>query len=451
MNCRVNIVEIGSFALPVLIERTSIAVMSVVGTMLIANVGTDSVSGVSLVESLNNLLQQIFLSLEVGVTVVIAQYCGRKDYQSASEACLCAMFTALAIALVLCIVLMIFPDFALGILGKTDPLVYKAGRNYFKVATLSLPFLAIYQITAASLRGSGNPRLSLISVIVTDFSFVVTGVILLKVFKMGVEGIGISLITARFFGACTGLYLLKYKSEHLRIKRWIPKKFNWQIQRSILFIGIPSAIENIIFTAGRLATQTYTISMGTSAIATNAIANSISAFYNIPGETAAAISIPIVGKYLGMKDSQNAKDSSKTILILSAVSYAILSVLLFILAYPVASLFTSDSEIIQIIVRISRLNFLVTPIIWTFSFVIPAFLRASGDIKYTTIVSILSMLLFRITIGYLLSITLRLGVIGIWIGMFADWFIRSILFGIRYFQGKWSQRTLFHDNEIEIE
>ncbi len=438
-----NIAEIGSFALPVFIEQAAIASMSVISAILVSRIGAEAISGVSLVESLNFLIQQIFLSLEIGATVVVAQYCGRNDCKSASEASIQAMLTSVSLAVFIGVIMLIFPNQVLHIiLGDAQQEVFAAGKTYFTFAVLSFPFLSIYAITTASIRGSGNPKLSLIGVLITNISFVLLGLLFINVFKMGVAGAGLALICSRFLGAATGLYLLKRGNDMLKIEGWIPKKIQWHIQKAILLIGIPSCIESMIFLAGRLTTQTYTVSMGTQAMAANALSNSIAMFYNIPGSTAASVSVPIVGKYIGMKNIVNAKESSKIILILSVLIMSFVSIVFAIFAWPIASLFTSNQEIIKEMVFISRTNFLVSPVVWTLSFVIPSILRASGDMKYTTSVSIISMVLFRMTIGYLLGIVLGFGVIGIWIGMYVDWTVRAILFSIRYMKGKWANREL---------
>lgn len=446
-----NIGEIGLFALPVFIEQVSISCMSIIFTIMVSHVSTAAVSGFSLVESLNILIQQVFMSLEIGATVVIAQYCGRNDHKSASEACIQAMLTSVTIAAILCVILLIFPNQILGLIfGNADAEVFRAGRTYFTYAVLSFPFLSVYAITTASIRGSGNPKLSLVNVVITNVAFAGFGLIFINVFKMGIAGAGMSILISRFIGAVTGLILLKKGNSVLTIERWIPKKIQWHIQKSILLIGIPSCIENVIFLSGKLTTQTFIVKLGTKALATNAMVSSLAGFYNIPGSTAAAITIPIVGKYIGMKNKQNAKDSSRIILLLSILSLAALSILLSIFTKPIAGLFTADSFIIKEMVFISRTNFAVSPLIWTISFVLPAVLRASGDMNYTAVVSIASMFLFRMTIGYIFAITLGFGVIGIWIGMYIDWLVRGILFGIRYLKGHWTDRIILQEKKTAI-
>ena len=446
-NIRENIGEIGSFALPIFIEQLCIASMSIISAMMVSHISSAAIAGVSLVEAINVLIQQIFLSLEVGATVVVAQYCGRKDHKSAGEAIVQAMLTSICLASVISALMLIFPNFMLGmVFGDAEAAVYEAGRIYFMFAVISFPFLSIYSIAVGSIRGSGNPRQSLIGVLVTNCSFVVLGFFFIKILNMGVYGAGMALLIARILGAATGLILLKKGNSAPEIARWIPKKIRWDIQKSILTIGIPSCIEAMIFSAGRLVTQTFVVPYGTQAIAVNAIANSIAAFYNIPGSTASTMSIPVVGKYIGMKDKKRAIDMSRIILCLAMLVMAILSILFILFIHPITGLFTSDPVIITAMIPIITLNFIIAPFTWPPSFVTPAVLRSSGAVKYTTTVAIFSMVLFRMTIGYILAVNLGLGVIGVWIGMWADWIVRTVLFGMRYLKGKWAERQLIKDD-----
>lgn len=440
---RENLPEIGSFALPIFIEQAAIAFMSVISSIMVSNIGISAVSGVNLVETLNVLIQQIFMSLEIGATVVVAQFCGKNDLNSASEASVQAMFTSVSLALVLCAVMLIFPHQVLDIiLGGAEQDVYDAAFTYFTCAVISFPFLAAYAISTASIRGSGSPSLSLVATIVTNVLFALLGFIFIYGFGLGVFGAGLSLIVSRAIGAAVGLFLLKFKTKTLKITRIFPKKLRWDIQKPILLIGVPACIENLIFMVGKLITQTYTVPMGTEAMAANAISNSVTNFYNIPGNTASATVIPIVGRYLGMGEKEKAKQISWQVLLLIMGIVTLMSALMAALSWPIASLFTNDPVVQREVVTINLSYYIAVPVCWVLSFVCPSILRASGDVNYTTVVAILSMMLFRVGAGYVFSTMLHMGVIGIWLAMYGDWVIRAVLFGIRYFQGKWVNRKL---------
>jgi len=71
------------------------------------------------------------------------------------------------------------------------------------------------------------------------------------------------------------------------------------------------------------------------------------------------------------------------------------------------------------------------------AFPLPNGLKGAGDVRYTTVVSLVSMFAVRVALGYYLGIVLGMGVLGIWLGMIADWAVRAVLFTIRFLRGKW--------------
>ena len=81
-------------------------------------------------------------------------------------------------------------------------------------------------------------------------------------------------------------------------------------------------------------------------------------------------------------------------------------------------------------------------LIWPLSFNLPNALRAAGDVKYTMVIGMLSMWIFRVGSSYLLGGMLGYGVYGVWLAMFLDWFVRVICLLIRYHGDKWHQKKL---------
>ncbi|HAL73522.1 MAG TPA: hypothetical protein DCM45_00340 [Clostridiales bacterium] len=80
---------------------------------------------------------------------------------------------------------------------------------------------------------------------------------------------------------------------------------------------------------------------------------------------------------------------------------------------------------------------------------IPAGLRGAGDVRYTMIVSIISMWLLRILSGYVFAIVFQMGILGIWVGMYADWVGRSIFFVRRMRGDRWLKKPVFTVQESE--
>ena len=79
---------------------------------------------------------------------------------------------------------------------------------------------------------------------------------------------------------------------------------------------------------------------------------------------------------------------------------------------------------------------------WATSFTLPNALRSGGDAKFTMLVSIASMWVFRVILSYFFVLQMHMGLTGVWFGMFVDWICRSILFGVRFYSGKWMEHKV---------
>ena len=95
-------------------------------------------------------------------------------------------------------------------------------------------------------------------------------------------------------------------------------------------------------------------------------------------------------------------------------------------------------------VQVLRLCAVFTAVFWPMSFTLPNALRAAGDARYTMVVSLLSMWICRIGMSYLLGSSwgLGLGLLGVWLAMFADWIVRSAVFLVRFLRGRWKDHQV---------
>jgi Na+-driven multidrug efflux pump len=82
---------------------------------------------------------------------------------------------------------------------------------------------------------------------------------------------------------------------------------------------------------------------------------------------------------------------------------------------------------------------------WGFSFALPNALRAAGDARFVMIAATISMWIVRVSSAYLLTFTFKLGPVGVWIAMGADFMVRGTMYGLRWFRGKWQNQKVISD------
>ncbi len=102
-----------------------------------------------------------------------------------------------------------------------------------------------------------------------------------------------------------------------------------------------------------------------------------------------------------------------------------------------------EAEAAQMCLGLVGAMTVVKPLVWVGAFGLPYGLRAAGDVKFSMIASVCIMWGCRVALGIFLVRVFHLGLMGVWIGMFADWIVRAVIFTTRFVNGKWLQYKLF--------
>ncbi len=260
-----------------------------------------------------------------------------------------------------------------------------------------------------------------------------------------VTGAALGISFARLIGALISLFVIKRGSGIIKVIDLFKInnfKLLMHVQKSIFNIGIPASIESLLFQGGRLITQIFIVGMGTMAITANYVTTSVFSLINIPGSALSLAATTLVGQTLGRGEKDEAGNILLYLVKLTTACLAFLCILSYPLAPHMASLYSESEQVISTASQILRVNAIVMPLIWSFAFIGPAGLRGAGDARFTMTVSVASMWIFRISLGYILGIPLGLGVIGIWIAMYVDWLVRSIIYSLRIKRGKWKNHVV---------
>ncbi len=428
---------------PLIAEQFLAITIGIVDTVMVATVGEAAVSSVSIVDSISHLMVQLFASFATGGAVVASQYLGRKDQASANDAAKQLFILSLSVAtLLLVLCLPIREEIISLIFGSLDADVLLGSTTYFGYILLSLPFLASYNACAALFRSMGNSKVSLIVSTLMNITNIAGNAYFIFTLHLGVAGAGLATLLSRILAATIMVILISNRKNIIFIHRIWKFEWHWNKVKKILQIGIPTGIEGSIFHIGRLLVQSFIASFGTVALAANAISNSVASLANIPGRAINMASITIIGQSLGAKRPDQAVFYGRRLLLLAYGSIALITIPLFIATPSVVHIFKLSSEASLLASNIIRTAMVASTLIWPFSFTIPNFLRAAGDVKYTMIVSMFSMWVFRVGSSYVLAFYLGLGIYGVWFGMYIDWLCRGIFFFIRFVRGTWKTKKV---------
>lgn len=428
---------------PLIAEQFLAITIGMVDIVMVATVGETAVSAVSIVNSISQLMVQLFASFATGGAIVASQYLGRKDRVSANDAAKQLFLLSSSVAILLLVLCMPIRRGIISLIfGSIEADVLLDSTTYFKYILLSLPFLASYNACAALFRSMGNSKVSLLASTLMNIANIGGNAYFIFVLNMGVAGAGLATLLSRVLASMIMIILISNKANLIFIHKIWKFEWHWNKIKKILQIGIPTGMEGSIFHIGRLMVQNFIASFGTVALAANAISNSVASLANIPGRAINMASITIIGQSLGAKRPDQAVFYGKRLLFLAYGSIALITIPLFIAAPMVVEIFSLSAEASGLASNIIRTAMVASTFLWPFAFTIPNFLRAAGDVKYTMLVSMFSMWVFRVGSSYILAFYLGLGIYGVWFGMYIDWFCRGTLFLIRFAKGKWKTKKV---------
>ncbi len=429
--------------IPIIAEQFLNSLMGMADSMMVSNVGAAALSGVSLVDSINNLVVQAFNAMATGGVIICSTYIGQKDIKRANEAARQVILVSAFISFLLMFICLVFKNQLLRtIFGQIDADVMQAASIYFLLTILSYPGISLAAAGSAIFRAQSNTRLPMNVAIVSNILNIAGNALLIYVFKLGVYGAAIATLSSRIFSAVVLLFFLHRDNQEIFIREYHKIRPDMDKIKRILGMGIPNGIENSMFQFGKLAIQSSVSTLGTMAIAAQSMTNILENVNGVAGIGVGIGLMTITGQCLGAGRKDEAIYYTRKMIGWGYI--AILSSCLFTyaIARPVTYLAGMEAESARLCVYMIGWITIVKPILWPLSFVTPYAMRAAGDVKFSMIVATLTMWLCRVTLATFLIRVMGFGAMGVWIGMFCDWGIRGIIFTIRFKSGKWIHKVV---------
>ena len=430
--------------LPLIAEQALSVTIGLADTLMVSSVGEAAVSGVSLVDSFNTLMIQVMSALATGGAVVTSQYIGHREPKNAKAAAAQILFVLASFSLVVSAVVVVGRHAILrGIFGSIDADVMRYAETYFLLSALSYPFIGLYNAGAALFRAQGNSKISMLSSLVMNVINIGGNAVLIYGFGMGVLGAALASLVSRAVSCLVVLYLLQKPACPLRVDGLRALAPDGGLIRRILRVGIPAGIENGMFQIGKLSVSSLTSTLGTAAIAANAVANTTTTFLNIPANAVGMAALTVVGQCLGAGEKEQAVYYSRRLLLTAYCGAWVMNLSAFLFANRFAiSLFNLSPEAQTMALQVMVWFNFVSLFFWPSSFTLPNILRAAGDARFTMAVSILSMWVFRVGFCYVMVLGFHGRLLSIWMGMFLDWVFRSLCFFVRFARGRWMEQSV---------
>jgi len=432
--------DLRKLIIPLIMEQLLAILVGLADTVMIAGEGEAAMSGVSLVDTINILIINIFTALATGGAVVAGHCLGQKDRENANKAAWqLVLFSILTSAVVTVLFIGFHTPLLRLVFGQVEADVMQSAKTYLVLTAISICPLAVYNACAALFRAMGDSKTTMwISILMNGLN--VTGnAILIYGAKLGVAGAAISTSFSRFVAMIIIVVLMFQVKRTIHLKGQVTWRMNGSLIKKILHIGVPNGLENSLFQLGKILLLSLVTTFGTYAIAANSICNALACFNILPGTAINYALLSVAAVCVGAGEYKQARYYTKKLMMIANVSLAVFSIVFFVFAPQLAGIYQASKETTEMAVQVIRWHAVLAIFFWIPSFTLPNTLRAAGDVIWTMVIAIVSMWTFRIGTAYFFSYYFNMGLLGVWIAMTIDWIFRAICYVIRYKGTKWER------------
>lgn len=430
--------QLKKLIIPLIIEQALAISVGMADTVMVSSLGDAVMSGVSLVDNINTLVINIFAAFGTGGAVVASQFIGARRPAHARATAAQVIVSTLLVSLAVTGICLALREQIISLLfGEIEQAVMSSASEYFFVSALSYPAIGVYSCCSALFRAMGNSKYSMYSSATANVINVIGNAIFIYALGEGAKGAAIASLIARMFAMAAMLWLLTDRKNVIYISFKEKFAFNMNMIKRIFRIGLPSSLENGIFQLGRIIVLRIIAVFGTVQIAANGVANSLSSLGCIPGQAMNLALITVVGTCVGAGDLAQVKYYTKKLMKLTYLFTAVVNSAI-ILSLPLTlRLYDLSDEAISLAFVLTVIHDGFAMLLWPSAFTLSNALRAANDVRYTMIVSVSSMIVFRVGLSLVFALGLGYGAIGVFAAMVVDWVFRTVLFVVRYRREKW--------------
>ena len=293
-----------------------------------------------------NLLINLFVGISVGANVVVANSIGERSYRSVTRSVHTSVMVSFFSGIFLSFVGVFFARPILSAISTPSDILDDAVL-YLQIYFAGMPFAMVYNFIAAILRGKGDTKRPLYVLMVAGAVNVVLNLILVAGFGLGVSGVAIATVFANAISGVTLFYFLLHEVGPFKLEFWKLRITPLFLSR-IMRVGLPSGLRGVVFSFSNVCLQSAINSLGSATVAASAIALNYEfvVYYWLSAFSQACITF--VGQNFGAKNMDRCRRSVRWSLLLGCSSTIVLSALCCIFARPMLSVFTSNTDIIEI-------------------------------------------------------------------------------------------------------
>lgn len=427
------------FIIPLLIGNIAQQMYNTVDSIVVGHyIGDTALAAVGASMPIINLILALFMGVSTGAGIIVAQAYGSKDREKLSKAVGNVLTMTLAVG-VICTLLGVFLSRPILNLLDTPENIFEGAANYLIIWMAGFIGCAFYNMGSGILRGVGDSIMPLVYLILACGLNIVLDIFFVAIVNMGVAGVALATILAQ---AISGIFcmikLFKMRDIiDINKKSLTPDK---NLCFNIIKIGMPAGLTQAIFSCAALVVQTLTNSFGSEIITTNTIIMRVDGFAMMPNFSFGMAMTTYVGQNIGARKTERVHSAAKHGLKLSLTVSIVMTVAILIFGKSLMSIFTDTAYIIDLgsrMLRVMAAGYLCVCI----TQVLSGIMRGVGDTMTPMIISVISTVLIRVPVAYLLAyLTDHQYPEVLFISLVISWVLGAVITIAFYAKGNWKKK-----------
>lgn len=389
------------FAMPMLIGSLFQQLYNTADSIIVGRfIGKEAMAAVSGANPIMFLLVAALMGVSLGFSILVSQFYGSGDLKKV-KATIDTTYILLFIGSILISILGIVFGGPMLKLMNTPESVFAQSKLYLTIIFSGILFSAGYNSVSAILRGLGDSVTPLYFLIIATILNIVLDLTFIVVLRMGVEGVALATIMAQAVSFIISIIYLNKKHEVLKFKiKGIV--YDNKIFKDGLRLGLPSGIQQMLFSIGNMTLQFLVNSYGTSAMAAFGAGLRIENFISLPIMNLGSAVSTFVAQNIGAGENERVKKGIRESIKMTLVLAVTVIALILLFRENLIALFNTDKDVIKIG---SSYLFIIGPFFLFIgtSFVLSSAMKGAGDSMFALISSIVSLWLGRLPASYMLS------------------------------------------------
>lgn len=431
---------IAQLALPSILGNLLFAVVGMVQTKFVGELGAEAIAAVNVGQRVFFALQAIMMAVSAGTTALVARAWGAGDYAEASRVTMASLFLACGFGLLLMLPGILFADTVGAIFGLDARAVEMAGDYVFWLSIFNVAF-GVNMIIGAALRAAGDAWTPLwIGVGINLLNVALLYLFVPGSFGLPAMGAPGAALAAGVSFAVGGIAMVVMWLKQLFVVKYVASGwYRRERYMRLLDVGYPAAAEMMVFQAGfvvffMLIGRVY----GTQAFAAYGIGTMILSLCMVVGFGFSIAGSTLVGQHLGADDQEGAVKAGWRALAYATIAMGGIGWTMAWFARELAEFFLDDDPVTtHLTTQMVIIMGLSTPLLAA-EFAIGGALRGAGDTRFPLIATVVGLLGVRCTLAGLFTF-LGWPVVWVYGTMVGDYVVKAGMLLWRFHSGKWKR------------